>query len=110
MNDLNSILLEGIVQSDPVIIGRGPEMDPIECSFLVRSIRYNHDYTKKISDIEIEATGNLANTCTSVLKAGRGVRIVGYLCQVLYIDQHGWTSTKIIIRAEHIEFKPEIKP
>jgi single-strand DNA-binding protein len=40
---------------------------------------------------------------------GRGVRVVGRLKQERWQDGDGKAQSKIIIVAEHIEFRPEFK-
>jgi len=109
MNDLNSIILEGTVVDDPVTI---TDSGKVTCRFYVGSKRYykrNDEMVKDVSTIEVECRGKLAQTCSEILKKGRGVRICGYLKQELE-DFDGKDISKVYIVAENIEFKPEHKP
>ena len=96
MNDLNSVLLEGKVTADPAPIPNG-------CTFSIlasRLVKTDDGQKTTTSLFPIEVTGRLAEVCQEYLKAGRGVRIVGRLCQ----DPE---DALLFIQAEHVEFKPE---
>ena len=113
MNDLNSILLEGNLEADPVL--SYAENGATRCTFAVISKR-----TRKVDGEPDELTGDagryaietghfsiiawshLAEVCGEYLRKGRGVRIVGHLRQ---------DEAKLVeIVAEHVEFKPERAP
>ena len=55
----------------------------------------------------VETWAKLASSCSSYLEKGRGVRVVGRL------KQERWTGTdekkheRIVVVAEHVEFKPQ---
>ena len=106
---LNSILLEGTISGEiESIIDR--TIDRVtECVFSVLSSRSDIDGHISTVTVKISTTGRLAETCASVLKTGRGVRVLGRLYQHPISDEHGWTVNQIYIIAEHVEFSPEVK-
>jgi single-strand DNA-binding protein len=89
MNDLNSVLLEGILTQDPQ-----QALDHVE--FVIETAKKTTEGTAK-ARYTIQTTGRLAEVCQEYLTAGRGVRIVGRL---------GEHEGKVIIEAEHVEIKP----
>lgn len=100
MNQLNSVIFEGIVsdrscwQSD----------DRTEYRCVVSSIR-----TRKVdgkreeqrTDVEVYASDKVAQACDTHLTDGRGIRVVGRL------GMHG--NGQVVVFAEHVEFKPVYK-
>jgi hypothetical protein len=81
--ELNSILLEGNLQYNPMFNDR-------ECHFIL---------IHNIEDaFRVVVKGNLAKVCLEYLTAGRGVRVVGKFKQ-------DYDKTNYIL-AEHVEFKP----
>jgi len=88
--NLNSILIEGIMASDPV------DRQGI-CQLTVVSEREG----KPATTLRVEAQGKIGDACQNFGRKGRGVRVVGQL----YGDcQNGG----LYVEAEHIEFKPGI--
>jgi single-strand DNA-binding protein len=51
----------------------------------------------------------LAEVCGEYLKKGRGVRVVGRLKQDRWTDADGKPHSRVLIVAEHVEFKPQLK-
>jgi len=107
MNNLNSVLLEGEVVNDA--IGGKTQNGTFACSFTIQSVRYfRRDGTqieKELSHFDIEAEGNLGENCLKLAKEGRGIRVVGRLKE--FFDGTDKSNPKIIIVAEHAEFRPE---
>ena len=109
MNNLNSVLIERNLTNDPDV--NRTKNGTFVSTFAVAFNRYYKvdDETKEeVSFIEIETRGRLAETCYEYLKKGRGVWLVGRL------KQHRWETegkfrSKIVIVAEHVEFKPDYK-
>jgi single-stranded DNA-binding protein len=111
MNDLNSIILEAAVTGKPAWIrtlaseierlntGSGGEAIPDICEFDVLSIRETLG-EKEDLHCRIRATGKQAEICQEHLEDGRCIRIVGRLKE---------DSGKLLIVAEHIEFRPRRK-
>ena len=110
MNNLNSILIEGNIVRDPMIrqTPRGKSI----CDFPIATSRFFRDedgLEKEVSFFGIETKGILAERCHQVGKKGRGVRVVGRLRQDRWTDAFNKPHTRVIIAAEHVEFKPEFK-
>jgi single-strand DNA-binding protein len=79
------------------------------CTFTIASNRYfkkDGDFEKETAYVDAEAWGKLAEQCASLGHKGRGVRVVGRLKQDRWIGSGGVTHSKIIIAAEHAEFRP----
>ena len=109
MTDLNSVLLEGRLTQDPELTYT-PKGQSI-CRFSIASNRYRKDsgeWEKTTNYFVIETWGTLADVCFEHLHKGRGVRTVGHLKQSQW-KQNGVNHNRIIIVAEHVEFKPEVK-
>lgn len=112
MNQLNSIILEGNVVrkaelSEPA---RGFKV----CKFPLAVNRYtknsNGDFSEEVSYFDVEAYGKMAEICEKNSIKGRGVRVVGRLKQNRWKDNDGKSNSKIIVVAEHCEYKPKITP
>ena len=114
MNSLNSILIEGNLIADPVETNSG---EVKSCSFQIftkRRFKENGIGKDTISNFEIEAHAKIAENCITNLEKGRGVRIVGRLVTKIvttYTEQtrEALEYEKVIILAEHVEFKPLVK-
>lgn len=110
MNNLNSVLIEGNLVRDPLIRAT-PKGAPV-CSFAVASSRFfkqGPGFEKETSFIDIEAWGKLAEACGANGRKGRGVRVVGRLRQDRWASHTGENRSRIVIVAEHIEYRPQIK-
>lgn len=108
MNQLNSLILEGNLVRDPVILE--PSAGFKICKF---SLGVNRFYKNKkdegvdeVSFFDVETYGKLAEYCIKVGKKGRGVRVVGRLKQDSWKDDSGKSMNRVYVIAEHIEFKP----
>lgn len=97
MNDINSICVSGEVISDPI-----ENVGERSCVFRVRSSRKSLD-TLEIHVVQatVEARGKLAERVMRDCKESQKIWVVGMLT-------HAQDSSKLIIRAEHIEFR-EVK-
>jgi single-strand DNA-binding protein len=108
MNNLNSILIEGNITKDAdmrTTVKRTPV-----CNFQINSARYYRKESgmeKEVSFFFFLTWGRLAEECNSMGKKGRGVRVVGRLKQYRWTGDDGKTHGKIVIVAEHIDFRPE---
>ena len=112
MNNLNSILLEGNLVRDPELRytpSDGTAPGTALCTLVVSSVRmYKRDgeRTEDVSFIEATTAGKLATVCAEHLTKGRGVRLVGRLKQERWEDTEGNARSKVVIVAEHVEFRP----
>lgn len=105
MNMLNSIILEGTVKETVVKECNGLK----DITLKVETERYfkRSDGTteKETSLFEVYCIAKLADAIDKYAKNGRGVRVVGRLKQETWNDT-GLLCSKVVILAEHIEFKP----
>jgi single-strand DNA-binding protein len=110
MNNLNSVLIEGNLVRDPEL-SYTPKGAAV-CKFAVatnRSYKQDDELQKEVSFFDVTTWMRLAETCGEYLKKGRGVRVVGRLKQDRWTDPDGKTRSKVLIIAEHVEFKPILK-
>jgi single-strand DNA-binding protein len=110
-NNLNSVLIEGNLVRDPVI--KTTTKGTALCTFSLASNRYyrrNDAMEQEVSYFDIQTWGNLADDCYGNGKKGRGARVVGRLKQERWSDEDGKARSKVLIVAEHVEFKPVRPP
>lgn len=111
MNNLNSILVEGNLVKDPEL--SYTQKGTAVCKFSVacnRSFKQGEETVKEVSFFDVTTWGRQAEVCNEYLKKGRGVRVVGSLRQDRWTDTEGRNHSRILIVAEHVEFKPQLKP
>ena len=109
MNNLNSVIVEGNLTRDPEEVST-PKGTPV-CKFTIATNRYykngEQQQQQEVSFFAVETWAKLASSCSTYLEKGRGVRVVGRL------KQERWTGTdekkheRIVVVAEHVEFKPQ---
>jgi len=110
MNNLNSILIEGNLVRDPVY-RTTPKGTPV-CKFTIASNRFfkqESGLEKEVSFFDVESWAKLAENCNNLGHKGRGVRVVGRLKQERWQNSEGKDMARIIIVAEHVEFRPDFK-
>jgi len=110
MNNLNSILIEGNIVREPELrtLTKGTPVS----TFQIATNRYYKQETgmeKEVSYFNAETWSKLAEACRDKGSKGRGVRVVGRLKQDRWQDRDGKAQSKIVIVAEHVEFRPEVK-
>lgn len=104
MNNLNSVLMEGNLTKDPETKKVG---DSTICEISIATNRYykqDNKYEQEVSYFDIKCWNKLAEVCKKYLKKGRGIRVIGRLKQERW-EKDGVKKSKVIISAEHIEFK-----
>jgi single-strand DNA-binding protein len=110
MIDINSVLIEGDITGDPVFWD-APDGKAEVCTFSIASSRsYKGDgglLEEEVCFFDVEARSKLAEGCYSRGHKGCGVRVVGRLKQERWDGDDGRLHTKVIIAAEHVEFKPD---
>jgi single-strand DNA-binding protein len=109
MNNLNSILVEGNLVKDPELsyTSKGTAV----CKFTVacnRAYKQDDQLQKEVSFFDVSTWTRLAEVCGEYLKKGRGVRVVGRLKQDRWTDTDGKPHSRVLIVAEHVEFKPQL--
>ncbi|TFG64374.1 MAG: single-stranded DNA-binding protein [Spirochaetales bacterium] len=110
MNNLNSILIEGNLTKDPILV-ETKKGTPV-CTFSLASNRFykqDNENHSEVSFFEVEVWAKLAEACNGNLQKGRGVRVVGRLKQDRWAGTDGKNYSKIKIVGEHVEFKPSFK-
>jgi single-strand DNA-binding protein len=110
MNNLNSILIEGNLVKDPEL-SYTPKGTAV-CKFAVacnRAFKQDDQLQKEVSFFDVSTWTRLAEVCGEYLKKGRGVRVVGRLKQDRWTDADGKPHSRVLIVAEHVEFKPQLK-
>jgi single-strand DNA-binding protein len=108
MNDLNSVLIEGNLVSDAEMKSTA-KGTPV-CTFQVASNRYykqDSGMEREVSFFTVETWAKLAESAGNLGRKGRGVRVVGRLKQERWNDRDGKAQSRVIIVAEHVEFRPE---
>jgi single-strand DNA-binding protein len=107
MNNLNSVLLEGeLVKNPDCYTDRNGSP---ACLFTLASNRFfktKNGMEKETCYFDIETGGKLAALCGQNGRQGRGVRVVGRLKQEHSRDAEGKPLSRILIAAEHVEFRP----
>ncbi len=110
VNNLNSLLIEGNLVRDPEL-SYTPKGTAV-CKFTVacnRFFKQDQETQKEVSFFDVTTWMRLAEVCGEYLKKGRGVRVVGRLKQDRWSDSDGKPHSRIIVIAEHVEFKPQLK-
>ena len=110
MNNLNSILIEGNLIRDPEF--RTTTKGTAICKFSIATNRYykqDNGTEKEVSFFDVETWSKLAESVNRLANKGRGVRVVGRLKQERWNDNDGRAKSRIVIVAEHVEFRPERK-
>jgi len=110
MNNLNSILIEGNLVKDPQ--SRTTTKGTSNCTFTIATNRFykqDEGFEKEVSFFDVETWSRLAEACSNKGKKGRGVRVVGRLKQDRWNGTDGKAKSKVVIVAEHVEFRPEVK-
>ena len=105
MNMLNSIILEGVVESDAT----SKMLGGITVSTMPISVKRNYrnsdgSESEETSLFDVETYGNTAVSVYKYAKKGQGIRVVGRLKQKRW-EQDGLTMSKVIVIAEHVEYK-----
>lgn len=109
MNNLNSVLIEGTLTAAPVAIAP-TNGQPNSAIFTVATYRFfNQDNERRseISFFNVEVWNKTAELCLKTLNKGSGVRVVGRLKQVRWVDDVGLNQERVILVADQVEVKPE---
>ena len=107
MNPLNHYQVEGNITKDPEL--KQPRGGRTVCNFTMSSSRYYNGSTgseKEVSYLDVEVWGRLGESVYAQGRKGRGIRVVGRLRQDRWQGDDGKNHSRLIIVAEHIEYKP----
>ena len=101
MNNLNSLILEGVVKGEPHLVETSDVLN-----FTIEVTRYYRNRAgegvEEKSLFKVVAFGRM---CDIPVKEGSGVRVVGRLKQEKWEDSESVTHSKVYIVVEHIEFR-----
>lgn len=105
MNELNSLIVEGTVKTD---LNYTSDSAWLELEVTRQYKKADGTMKEESSVFPVEFYGNnLVEVLNKVhVGSGRGIRVVGRLKQKKWTDETGKTESKIVIIAEHVEFKP----
>ena len=110
MNNLNSILIEGNLVRDPEYRttpkGTSVSKISIACN---RFFRQDNNLEKEVGFFDVESWGKNAERVNQHGHKGRGVRVVGRLKQDRWQSADGKAMSRVIIVAEHVEFRPDFQ-
>lgn len=99
-NNLNSIILEGVVKGEPHYLGEHNVLN-----FTVEVARYyktrDGNDTTELSQFKVVAYGRMAGL---PMEVGKQVRVVGRLRENKWVDG-GVTHSEVQVVAEHIEIR-----
>ena len=114
VNSLNSCLIEGQIVADPLFrtFDDGSDKGKTVCQFTIdstRLVKKQSGIEKETSYFDVEAWGNLGESCRDQWRKDREVRVVGRIKQNHWTDNEGRELSKVIIVAEHVEFRPLAK-
>ena len=102
-NDLNSLILEGVVSGKPLL------NETSTTSVLNFTIEHTHYYKNKEGEDVTETfqfkVVVFGRMCKMPLKEGSSVRVVGRLKQNKWTDSEGASHSEVQIVAEHIEIR-----
>ena len=98
MNDLNSILLEGVVRISPIYT---EHKDGLTVRFVLESTRRPKESEPVTIFMPIDAHGRLAETLRAKYRPDTYIRVVGRLAH----NSQPSAPPAVIIEAEHIEFR-----
>lgn len=90
MNDLNSLLIEGVTVNEPVLRDDA-------CQFTISVTNISHRGVKTVMSLEVVLKGLLGRNTHEYLRKSQAVRIVGRLAL---------KDKKLVVEGEHIELRP----
>lgn len=104
MNNLNSLILEGVVIGEPHYLEATQRLEFAIDSAHIYKTKSGEDVTEH-SQFDIVAFGDYGKSILNPLKNCTGVRVVGRLKQEKWEDSDGVIHSKVYIVVEHIEFR-----
>ncbi|WP_288983135.1 single-stranded DNA-binding protein [uncultured Treponema sp.] len=111
MNCMNNLIIEGNITEKPKLetLCNGTKLCSVNIAVSRTCKNSAGDFEEEVSYFDIITYGNMAEVCSANCEKGRGIRVVGRLRQEKWTDGNGKEHSKIVVVAEHIEFKPLIK-
>ena len=107
MNMLNSIILEGNIIKAGEIVQFADGQHQLEVTIAVKRQYRKRDgsLADETSEFNVIAYGNVADFLAKKGVIGQGIRVVGRLKQSKWTDSDGKECSKVIVVAEHIEYR-----
>lgn len=108
MSMLNSVILEGDITKTGNIVQFADGQRQLEVTIAVKRQYRNRDgfTVEETSEFNVNAYGNTADLLAEKGVIGQGIRVVGRLIQVKWVDD-GRQQSAVKLIAEHIEYKPK---
>ena len=107
MNDLNSLILEGVVIGEPHYLEATHRLE-----FAIDSVRYHkNDRGEEVAEhyqFDVVSFGVCKDSFLSQLKNSNKIRLVGRLKQDKWEDSDGVTHSKVYIVSEHIDIQKKV--
>ncbi len=104
------VVIEGNLVRDPERVELGENTSAMT-KFAIAVNRFfrnaKAEAVEEVMFINVQAWGTLGKNCMTYLQKGRGVRVVGRLRQERWTDKDGGNRERILVVAEHVEFKKE---
>ena len=107
MNNLNSVILEGVIISCNYSENSDFSVATLNVLFNRSFVDRNNQLITETSTMKVLCYEKLAKSCHKNATPDRGIRIVGRLRQEKFKEQDGRVTSEIVLIAEHIEFKPK---
>lgn len=104
MNNLNSLILEGVVVGEPHYLEATQRLEFTIDSSRVTKNR-SGEYVTEHYQFEVVSYGEYGKNLLKPLKSCTGIRIVGRLKQDKWEDSDGVTHSKVYIVSEYTEFR-----
>ncbi len=111
MNQINSIIIEGMIVQDPRLVAEAGADGDWGC--LVKFDIANHRRYKnregelmdEATFMQVQAWGDLADKCLANLKKGMSVRVVGRMRLSKWLNKDNEERKNLEILAQHIEYR-----
>ena len=104
MNDLNSLILEGVVIGEPHYLEATQRLEFAIDSSRVYKNASGEDVVEHYQ-FDVVSYGEYGKRLLKPLKSCTGVRIVGRLKETKWTDNEGVSHSEVQIVAEHIEIR-----
>jgi len=104
MNNINSLILEGVVVGEPHYLEATHRLEFAIDSSRVYKNGSGEDVTEHYQ-FDVVSFGEYGKSLLKPLKTCTGVRIVGRLKLDMWKDSDGVTHSKVYIVSEHTEFR-----
>ncbi len=112
MNHQNSVLLEGVLVTDPEVAAVCRESDRRLIKFVLANDRYymdkNGQKQKDTLFMAIECWGGLGEKCLKTMKKGMTARCVGRLMSSTWTGKNGDKRITNMVLCKHLEY--QVKP